>query len=168
MTYNGQGVAKRGLTKSDHAIIFTGKEPPALDASEAPARGEIGMRQGAIRVDCDMPGAKLDRMSRIDFGKPHTIHHNLKTKSFGKVNRDSMANLLYQFQAVWAIGLDSQTLQPSSAPEGLPTESDRQLGASSDTDIWTDAYSLLLAKGYSMEVVLSFLQEKGKPHLGDQ
>lgn len=93
-------MGKDKVKKSDHAIIYSGKTPPTPMESERPHRGEAGMRPFSIRVDLDNPEEKLDPRSRIDFGKLHTIHHNLKVRPFGMVNDKSMGYLVNQFQAV--------------------------------------------------------------------
>ena len=125
-TYTQQGVAKHGVTKSDHAIIYTGKEAPRPMQNELPVRGEYGMRSVAIRVDPDVREEKLDSMSRIDFGKPHTINHNLKVRSFGQVNNKSMPQLLYQFQLVWSNELKAAAQQPD--PRTGPVASSSRSG----------------------------------------
>ncbi|KAF2722887.1 hypothetical protein K431DRAFT_221009, partial [Polychaeton citri CBS 116435] len=89
-TYGRRGVSKPGVIKSEHAIIHTGSQAPEPLNAELPHRGEAGMRSRAIRVDPDERDTKLDLLSRLDFGKITTIQHNLKVKSFGKVNRASM------------------------------------------------------------------------------
>lgn len=105
-TYGGQGVAKRGVIKSEHGVIYSGKVPPEINDDERPGRGgEEPMCRTPIRIDPDEKGQKLDRMSRIDYGKTFTIHHNLKVRSFGKVNRDSEEALKGQFREVFERGL---------------------------------------------------------------
>jgi hypothetical protein len=99
-SYNGQGVGKLHVKKSDHAIIYTGRQAPPPLTREQPGHGEAGMQPQPIRVDPDQKDEKLDPNSRIDFARPHVIQHYQKVKSFGKVNRDSMAFLLSQFRAV--------------------------------------------------------------------
>lgn len=37
---------------------------------------------------------KLDPMSRLNFGKIHTVEHNVKVKPVGKVTEESMLSLL--------------------------------------------------------------------------
>lgn len=102
MTYGDQGVAKAHVKKSDCAIIYIGKTPPKPRDNERAFRpGEAPMRPNPIRVDPDERGTILSAMSRINFGKVSTIEHNVKVKSFGMVNRDSMRDLLYQFREVW-------------------------------------------------------------------
>ena len=86
---------------------------------ELPSRGEAPMRRDAIRVDPDQKDEKLDPMSRIDFGKPQTIQHNLKVKSFGKVNRASMQSLSSQFGEVWLNGVLRGC--PQQAVSSLPS-----------------------------------------------
>ena len=114
-SYGSRGVAKRGVTKSEHAIIYTGKSVPEPTPAERPDRGEAGLRPQAVRVDTDHPTDKLDPMSRLDFGKVHTIQHNIKVKSFGKVNRDSMSAFQHQWANVWRI---TQRLPKASSSRG--------------------------------------------------
>jgi hypothetical protein len=100
-TYSGRGVAKRNVVKAEHAIIYTGRDPPQPRLDERPSRGETGMRSQSIRVDPDNRTDRLDEMSRIHFGGVHQVHHNIKTKSLGIVNRNSIDALQSQFANVW-------------------------------------------------------------------
>ena len=143
------------MKKSDHAIVYTGRSLPYENASESASRGETGMRPRAIRVDVDIKGDKLDAMSRIDFGKPHTIHHNLKVRSFGKVNRESIPHLIYQFDAVWARDVGAKTFQHS-----IPPASRLASRGAASGDIWRDAYESLIARGYSREQVSEFVKQR--------
>lgn len=98
LTYNHMGVSKKGLKKSDHAIVHSGKDPPLLLPSERPAQGELGLLPHTIRVDMDDPSEKLDPMSRVCFTRIYTVEHNIKVRSLGKVNVASMRQLLAQFK----------------------------------------------------------------------
>ena len=100
-SYGHRGVGKPGVKKSEHSIIFTTKTAPELMPQELPQRGEDGMRPQAIRVDPDDPIDKLDALARLDYGKVHTIQHNIKVKSFGKVHAKSVITLVTQFGDVW-------------------------------------------------------------------
>jgi hypothetical protein len=100
-TYAGRGVAKHGIAKSEHAIIYTGRTPPRVRTDEAPKRGETGMQSIPIRVDADSFDELLDPMSRIDFGGVTKIQHNIRVKPLGIVNSTSMAALQHQFKVVW-------------------------------------------------------------------
>jgi hypothetical protein len=123
LTYGGHGVSRHKVKKSDHAIIYSSKSPPKAMEQESPKRGEEGMRPNSIRVDPDEKEDKLDPVSRIDFGKPHTVHHNLKVRPFGMVNEKSMSHLLSQFKAVVLDGLTtrrrSSTATGGSASRGI-------------------------------------------------
>ena len=99
-SYAGQGVAKRGVKKSDHAIVYTGRNEPATQPEEQPPSGESGMQPYAIRVDTDQRDEKLDPMSRIDFGRTYTVQHYQRVKSFGMVHRNSVGHLQSQWQNV--------------------------------------------------------------------
>ncbi|KAK5123695.1 hypothetical protein LTR85_002331 [Meristemomyces frigidus] len=124
-SYGGQGVGKSGVTKSEHAIIYTGAQAPEPLAKESPGRGEQPMRARPIRVVPDEPTGKLDGTSRIDFGKVHSIQHNIKVKPFGNVHPHSMDALLTQFANVW--GHTPTTVASSSRDR-------TDAGSSSDDD----------------------------------
>lgn len=142
VTYGNKGVAKQGVKKSEHSIVYSTRSPPEPLSEELPVRGEEGMRPQAIRVDADDRADKLDSRSRLDYGKVYTIQHGIKVKSFGKVNPKSMNALVHQFGNVWSstplIGqtsardssravssrrrVDSPTLQPSSEFNDSPID----------------------------------------------
>ncbi|OQN98511.1 hypothetical protein B0A48_15772 [Cryoendolithus antarcticus] len=126
-TYNERGVGKPGVKKSDHAIIHTTRTCPDPLPSERPVRGEEGMRPESIRVDPDDRAGKLDSMSRIDFAKVHTVHHNVKAKSFGVVHEKSLRPLLHQFNNVWQKDLHAPAPRDSSGPRAGPAISPEAL-----------------------------------------
>jgi ankyrin repeat protein len=105
-THAGMGLSHPGVEAQEHAIIYTGREIPSLQAHELLATGEMPTFLPAIRVDPDIPSQQLDPTSRIDFGKAYTIRHDVKVKPFGVVNRISMAALKDSF-------LGSMSLQSS-------------------------------------------------------
>lgn len=100
-TYGGRGVAKVGVVKSEHCIIYTGKTPPTAHPSERPRRGEDGMRSATIRMDPDHPANTLDPMSRLNLASVMTVQSNIKAKPYGKINEQSMQILLALFQNVF-------------------------------------------------------------------
>jgi hypothetical protein len=99
-TYGGQGVAQRGVKKSEHAIIHTGRTTPRARHNELPKAGETGMQPIPIRVNPDNPTDKLDPMSRIHFVGITTVEHNVKVKALGFVNPTSIGALNTQFREV--------------------------------------------------------------------
>ncbi|KAK5170652.1 uncharacterized protein LTR77_005241 [Saxophila tyrrhenica] len=127
VTNRGLGVAKRGVTKSEYSIIHTSAEVPPIKTAERPLQGEMGMRPRAIRVDADDPTDKLHDMSRLDYGKVHTIQHNIKVKKFGKVHPKSMNALVHQFSNVW----NSKRVL---APMGPPTEQPESSNAAAERE----------------------------------
>lgn len=106
-TYQGRGVGKNGVKKGEHCIIFSSRLPPQPLNIEVPARGEQGMRPVPIRIDVDNRAHRLDPVSRLDFGKVHTVQHNIKVKAYGKVNENSLYALQTQFGEVWRDMLNS-------------------------------------------------------------
>ncbi|KAK5682117.1 hypothetical protein LTS10_005242 [Elasticomyces elasticus] len=100
-TYGGRGVSKVGVLKYEHAIVHSTRQAPNPRNDELPQSGEAGMQSQPIRVVPDLPEDTLDPMTRIDYGKVHTIHHNIKIKSLGMVHPNSMTALEHQFWDVW-------------------------------------------------------------------
>jgi hypothetical protein len=99
-TYGGRGVAKAGVNKAEHVIIYTGNTPPQPQKSESPRRGEKGMGLAPIRVDPESPEDQLDPMARLDLAAVHTVRHDIKAKPVGIVNSGSKADLLHNFRTV--------------------------------------------------------------------
>ena len=94
-TYHGKGVAKRGFNKSDraaHSIIYMDDEDPFQ------ADDEFDIIKKAIAVNPADQEQKLDRMSRLNFGKVHTVEHNVRVKPVGRVAQQSLP----YFEGYWA------------------------------------------------------------------
>ncbi|KAI9741065.1 MAG: hypothetical protein M1834_002778 [Cirrosporium novae-zelandiae] len=87
-TYGGQGTLKPGLNPELHAIIHMEDQPPQR------RQDETQMTKEPIQVRAAGPEQKLDRMSRLNFGKVYTIEHNVKVANVGKVNEMSMPKLV--------------------------------------------------------------------------
>lgn len=87
-TYSGQGVAKPGVNPQEHTIIhMRGSEPFA-------GKNEPRMTKDPLEVKPDSHDQKLDRMSRLNFGKVYTVEHNVKVMPVGSISRSSMPKLL--------------------------------------------------------------------------
>ena len=158
-TYRQQGVARRGIRKSEHAIVYSGKKAPDPLESETPNRDEDGLLPQAIRVDLDQNDEKLDAESRIDFGKLYTIEHKAKVRSLGKVNRDSEHALVYQFEIVWA-----RTMRANATASVTPSSSraltsiPEAVGTHRVVD-WALALALLIKNGWPEERARAVLKE---------
>jgi hypothetical protein len=57
-------------------------------------RAENDMNKKPIAVDKASPDQKLDKMSRINFARVHTVNWNVKVMNVGKVTRESMPALI--------------------------------------------------------------------------
>lgn len=117
-TYGGRGVAHQSVTKSDHVIIFTTRTAPNATPSEAPQRGEAGMRPVPIRVEPSSPTAALDPMSRLDLGCVTLVQHNHQVQPFGSVCDRSVSHLKQQFENVWG----SPRIPEPQVPQGRGQE----------------------------------------------
>ncbi|ERF75812.1 hypothetical protein EPUS_01642 [Endocarpon pusillum Z07020] len=96
-TYSGQGVTKRGLSREDierHAVIYM------QGTKSQPRQDERGLVKEPIAVKPASPDQKLDPMSRLNFGKPYTVEHNIKAMEVGMVTDKSMPYLVTYFQNV--------------------------------------------------------------------
>jgi hypothetical protein len=104
-TYNGKGVGKPGFNDRDiraHAIIYMAGCP-----SEE-AKGEPKMSKKPIEVNSAGPDQKLDPMSRIHFGKVHTVEHNVKVMNVGNITKKS----LEYFEAYWNSKAEEENRRP--------------------------------------------------------
>jgi hypothetical protein len=112
LTYNRHGVGRPDVIKSEHAIAYTGREPPSPTKNELPDLGshEMPMRE-AIRVKPIDKLHKLDIMARINFSKIYTVEHHVKVYNFGIVHDEFMDLFQRHFETVWRY-----TQSPSPGP----------------------------------------------------
>ena len=105
-TYNGQGVAAKGVIKSHHAIIYTGALP-SLKENEQPRRlpngqPENGVLPQPIRVEAYDRGTALDNMARLDYGDRFVFDYGVPNiRLWGRVHPDYHAPLYVQYTQVW-------------------------------------------------------------------
>lgn len=93
-TYRKQGATKPGLLVEDHGVVYTGAEyttPPSLLYGE-------GITKQPIRVE-PKGNEWLHRESRINFGKPYAVEHNVKVLEIGNVASEHMHLLETYFEA---------------------------------------------------------------------
>lgn len=87
-TYGGRGILKHGFDlreRQAHSIIH------ASDTKPAPQKEELDVLvKKPIAVTMASREQKLDRFSRINFAKPHTVEWNVKVMNVGKVTPDSL------------------------------------------------------------------------------
>jgi hypothetical protein len=140
-TYGGRGVAKRGVTKAEHAIIYTGRTEPRVRTDEMPGRQEAGMLSTPIRVDPDNTTDQLDPMSRIDFGGVAKIQHNFKVKALGFVNAASMDAMQRQFREVWDMPTNALIKKDDEPPDGSKGKDCGKIDDSEEEDDDEDDYS---------------------------
>jgi hypothetical protein len=109
-TFQNRGVAKTGLKKHEHAIIYTGDSPPSPTEREQPGPSEMGMQQ-SIRVEPTNPKRDyLTSMSRICFAKVYTVEHNAAVYDFGNVDQNFHARLYAQWWSTMASTQNRQAL----------------------------------------------------------
>jgi len=91
-TYRGQGVMKHGLSTAErqaHSIIHANDTAPYAREEE---RVFLVKKPIAIKMASKEQG--LDRMSRINFGKPSTVEWNVNVLDIGRVVPESIPTLL--------------------------------------------------------------------------
>jgi hypothetical protein len=95
LTYQGRGTLKHGVHASYHAAVFTGK-----NALLAPGELEGGLTRAPLRIVPSNSRENLDPMTRINYAKPYTVEYNVKTAFIGKVHKDSMLQLVMDYDEV--------------------------------------------------------------------
>ena len=94
-TYAGRGLSKSSLSRSDvngHAVVYDGKnKPPPL------LRGEPSPSKQPIKIETE-EGQKLHVASRVNFCKPYTVEHNVKSLLVGRVSEDDMAKFMEYYR----------------------------------------------------------------------
>ncbi|KAF2395559.1 hypothetical protein EJ06DRAFT_560637 [Trichodelitschia bisporula] len=100
-TYDYRGVAKHGVVKANHSIIFTHTEPDP-QPEEYPRPYEQGMRSSIKVIPRDGYGS-LHEMSRIHFRKIYTVEHNVKVYHFGNVDPQYMDVLIGHYRDANAV-----------------------------------------------------------------
>lgn len=92
-TYRNQGTLKPGLLVQDHGLVYTGgpwTPAPSLLFGE-------GITKQPIRVE-PKDNEYLRSESRINFGKPYAVEHNVKVKEIGMVAPEHLHLLRAYFE----------------------------------------------------------------------
>ena len=84
-TYGGQGVAKRGIDPRSHTALYIRGNYPEI------SRDEWGMTKMPLEVVPILPTDRLDKKSRLNFGKVHTVEHNLRVRPIGRFSQESLS-----------------------------------------------------------------------------
>ncbi|TKA61027.1 hypothetical protein B0A55_11640 [Friedmanniomyces simplex] len=107
-SYGRQGVAKKCVKKSDHAIIHITAESPGpmpTEMSKGSKKKGSGMKSPAIRVVpellADETLFELTEDSRINYGKPIGLDHYVPIEPLGEVHIDSIDNLRRHIAEIW-------------------------------------------------------------------
>jgi hypothetical protein len=94
-TYSGRGLLKPGFHREDwksHAIIYMDNTRPWASVEE-----ESLMSKKPIAVRAASSDQKLNKMSRLNFGRPYSVQWNVKVMNVGKITQDSMP----RFESYW-------------------------------------------------------------------
>lgn len=79
-TYRGRGATKPGLIMQDHGVIHTSETAPPLLEGEHLTKYSIRVIPTADEV--------LEPASRVNYGKPYAVEHNVKVLDVGMVFED--------------------------------------------------------------------------------
>ena len=92
-TYSGQATTKPGVIRDQHAPVFRqGYRPEILPDESQPNEPQL---QKPIEIKLENEEIDVSPKSRINFGKPYTIEHNVKVKNIGRVVGESVRELEY-------------------------------------------------------------------------
>jgi hypothetical protein len=128
-TYGDQGVAKRGVVKSHHAPIYTGRVEPEPSKDELPNLKKNPSERAmldSIRVQSYRKSDILHKKSRVNFAKIYTVEHNVKVYDFGEVHKKSLHILAHQFNLVWNIGVPAEDESDSESEEEEQEEEEEE------------------------------------------
>jgi len=92
VTYEEQGVSKRGVVKAHHAIVYTSSTEPQPKRNERPGQGEKPMLPG-IRIVPITRTSKVDKMARVDFSRMYSVEPWVEVFDFGRVHQQHMGRL---------------------------------------------------------------------------
>jgi hypothetical protein len=90
-TYGFKGTAKNPGSHHQHAIIYTGESEPLKLATE------LEFEKLPIKMEPCSPRATLHSRSRLNFGKPTAVQHNLRVKIIGDITPQHLQNLFQYF-----------------------------------------------------------------------
>ncbi|OQN98506.1 hypothetical protein B0A48_15767 [Cryoendolithus antarcticus] len=124
VTYTSAKALAPGYLASEHGIIYSGERP--IDE----ARHLPGLLPQAVRVQLDNPSARLDTQTLVDYSAVHTIDHDLKVKSLGRIDDDSTEALLKQWKNVFVAKVPLVGSSPPRIDNGAAR---RQLDRSTGT-----------------------------------
>ena len=82
-TYQNQGTTAPYARVRDHAVIYTGDQPPPL----VPGEDEAILGREPVRVTLDPKGEALLPASRLSLAKLYTVEHNIPTFPVGRISR---------------------------------------------------------------------------------
>jgi hypothetical protein len=102
-SYDGRACTKDGITKTEHARIYTGKICPEPLQGELPQDGKAGILELALQVIPDNAKDQeylLSPESRVDFGKTRSFEYNCRVRSLGKLAEDAIVAMRKQYQGL--------------------------------------------------------------------
>jgi len=97
------GVAKVGVVKAHHAVVYSGTRAPKPSRDELAEEHADGMIEPPIRLIPELSNDKLDTMSRINFANTYTVAHDKKVYDFGEIHPDSLSHFTTHFNRLWNI-----------------------------------------------------------------
>ncbi|RJE24960.1 hypothetical protein PHISCL_02724 [Aspergillus sclerotialis] len=88
LTYGGKGLAKSGIIPEDHAVIYMRGSEPTTRSNESKTTKE------PLEVKPATHDQKLDKMSRLNFGKVYTVEYNIPVMPVGVLSSRSKPKLI--------------------------------------------------------------------------
>jgi len=128
LTYGRQATTKHGVHPEHHAIVFTGKEAPAL----LPREQQLEL--GPIKVEPKPPNEKLDPLSRINYAKLYTVECNVKVLFVGCVQKKYLKRFRSSYHKIHSHSQPSyeddvdENEDEDQGPSGYGDQDDSQYG----------------------------------------
>jgi len=95
-TYQHKGANKSGISRLDHAFVYTGDLPKRLP------QHAVNLQNDPVQVKPNSPRDKLHPDSCINFAKIYNVEHNVKVCFIGRLSSSSEKKALLAVNAAWA------------------------------------------------------------------
>lgn len=80
-TYGGKGTLKRGINVNDYAAVYDSRQEPFMDMKET-------LSKTPFPIHIEDQKEKIDRMTRLNFGRVYTVEHRVKALKVGMIPRE--------------------------------------------------------------------------------
>ena len=112
VTHRGLGAKKFGTDWNNYAAVYDSSEAPIYSQEEK-------LTKEPFPIVVERPGENIDCMSRLHFGRPYTVEHNLRVLNVGRIPDEYIHLFKQYFLGAMASEPPNETAQPSTPVSSL-------------------------------------------------